>query len=513
MSRLRQQYPQNYVSSGNINTEFENVIRYLNAAELGNKTVGELLDIIFDEDGEFAGPIDMRLDPTSGLQFRVGNYIDDESGWQTITDISSIRGTPGSNVGTIEGPFFYNRQEFVATDLQTVFSYNIDEATDDILVYVNGVLQQSSGVYTADSVLNTVTFGAGLALGDKVTIYSVRVQQVTNYRRSDIESAAGQAVFPFVHTADETLLVFRNGLVQIPGGGNDYTSNDSSDTVTFTSTLTAGEIVTILTVQNTSLTNVGGLMLEDAYTDENGLILYTKLSIANDQIPQSKVSGLATQLSSKAKISVSSSAPVGPVSGDFWLDTSAVPNRLKFYDGTQWLLTSPESTLPSFTAIDANRFIRVNASGTALEYGNVDFSTLVPKTFIGAANGVAELDSTGKLPVSQLPQTFAAYTVNYYNSGSVTNATVFAHRPYRQKIRIDGIAYKLAAGTCSIQLSIDGVTVGSVYAVNTTLANTPLGTVIEVDATTVSRRIELVITGATGASGLEVALALTTVTI
>ena len=40
MVRLRQQYPQNYGSSGNINTEFENLTRYLNSAELGDNTVG-----------------------------------------------------------------------------------------------------------------------------------------------------------------------------------------------------------------------------------------------------------------------------------------------------------------------------------------------------------------------------------------------------------------------------------------------------------------------------------------
>ena len=49
MARIRQQYPQNYGASGNINTEFESVIRYLNAAEFGNNTVGELFGKIFDE--------------------------------------------------------------------------------------------------------------------------------------------------------------------------------------------------------------------------------------------------------------------------------------------------------------------------------------------------------------------------------------------------------------------------------------------------------------------------------
>ena len=59
MARIRQQFPQNYGSSGNIN-EFESLIRYLNSAELGNKTVGELLAKLFDADGNFDGLIELR---------------------------------------------------------------------------------------------------------------------------------------------------------------------------------------------------------------------------------------------------------------------------------------------------------------------------------------------------------------------------------------------------------------------------------------------------------------------
>jgi hypothetical protein len=513
MPRLRQQHIQNYSSSSNISTEFENIIRYLNAAELGNKTVGELLNILFDGDGEFAGPIEMRLDASEGLQYRVGTYANDDDGWISIVDISEIRGPAGSNIGTVEGPLFYNRKEYTATAGQTVFSYTFDSDTDDVIVYVNGVLQASSGVYTVNSVTNQVTFLSGLALDDKVSIYSIRTQQVTNYRRSDITSASGQAVFPFVHEPTERLLVYRNGILQREGGAYDYTTSPSSDTITFTTTLSAGELVTILTVENSAITNVGGLMLEDEYTDANGLIQYSKLAIADDQIPQAKVSGLAPALAAKAKITVASSTPASPATGDFWQDTSTTPNKLKFYDGTQWLLTSPDSTLPNFVASDSLKYVRVNASGTALEYGNIDFSNLVPKTYMGAANGVASLDSSGKLPTAQLPQTYSAQSLSYYNSGSVTNATVFVARIYRQKIRIDGIAYKLGAGTCTIQISVDGAPIGSTFAVNTTLAQTALGTVIEVDGTTVSRRIEITITSAASASGLEVALSLTTVTV
>ena len=62
MARIRQQYPQNYGSSGNINTEFESVIRYLNAAEIGDNTIGELLGKIFDNAGNWNGPVEFRKD-------------------------------------------------------------------------------------------------------------------------------------------------------------------------------------------------------------------------------------------------------------------------------------------------------------------------------------------------------------------------------------------------------------------------------------------------------------------
>ena len=72
MARLRQQNPQNYGSSSNINAEFENLTRYVNAGELGDKTIGELLAVLFNSSGEFAGPIELRNDSSAGLQYRIG---------------------------------------------------------------------------------------------------------------------------------------------------------------------------------------------------------------------------------------------------------------------------------------------------------------------------------------------------------------------------------------------------------------------------------------------------------
>jgi hypothetical protein len=506
MARIRQLNPQNYVASSNINAEFENLIRYLAASEYGNKTIGELIGTLFNDEGEFDGPIQMRLDSANGLQYRVGEYESDDEAWITIATLASLRGPSGSNVGTIEGPFFYNRQDYVATAGQTEFDYAMDLSTDDVLVFVNGLLQAKTGIYTLDDVNNLVTFSVGRSDGDKVTIWSVRASSVVNYRRSDLESAAGQAVFPFVHTPEERILVFRNGLLQREGGAYDYTASPDSDTVTFTSTLSAGDDVFIITVENQTVQNVGGLMLEDEFA-EDGLIPWSKLSVADDQIPQTKVNGLAVGLATKAKITVSASAPVGPAVTDLWVDTSSTPNQLKFYDGTQWIATNPASTLPAFLAANAGQYLRVNGTGTALEFGAIDFSTLVPKTYMGAANGVASLDSSGKLPTNQLPTQWAINTMAYYNSGAVANATVIVARIYGCKMRFTGWSYKLAAGSCTIQLAVDGSGVGSTQAVGTGAGQANFGSVIEVDATATGRLIQIVITGAAAATGLEIGLA------
>ena len=75
MARLRQQHPQNYVNSGNIHTDFENVIRYLNTAELGDKTLSELMATLFNEEGVFDGPVQMRSIPSWSIQ-RSRNWLD-----------------------------------------------------------------------------------------------------------------------------------------------------------------------------------------------------------------------------------------------------------------------------------------------------------------------------------------------------------------------------------------------------------------------------------------------------
>lgn len=518
MARIRQQYPQNYVSSSYIHTEFENIIRYINAAELGNRTLSELLSQLFDDEGNFRGPIEFRLDNSNGLQYRVGDYDDAEDGWLTITNISELRGPPGQNIGTIEGPLFYNRQDITVTGTPDNVTYSqVDNEAETIVVYRNGLMLAEDD-YDIDFSTGVVTFDYNLVNNDRITIYSIRTKVIGSYRRMDYVAVTTQATVAFASTPQDTLLVYRNGMLQRLGGAYDYTVDSNQDTITFFTPLDPGDLVTVVVADNTSVKNVGGIMLEDQYTDGNGNILYGRLVVNNDEIPQVKVNGLVPALNSRARIFVASTTPVGSASGDLWMDTATVPNTLKFYDGTNWLLTSPSNSLPTFTNANANQYIRVNGTGTALEYGTIDLSSVVPKTYMGAANGVASLDSSGKLPTNQLPDVYSVSSIPFYtqwqtSATTTANNTYFVAYVFKQILRIDGIALKLSAGTCDVRISVDGTPVGATYNATTTLQSNTIGSPIQVDGTSVGRRIEIAVTNQSAAGILEGCLSTATLSV
>ena len=174
---LDKQFPQNYGSSGNINVEFENLIRYLNSAELGNKTVGELLAKLFDADGNFDGPIELQKSTGGDIQYRVGEYTNTTDGWITLVAAADLRGPSGQDFGEIGAPIFFGRADFTATSGQTVFDY-AHASTDEILVYVDGVLQRSGSSFdyttnpTGGSVnAGAITFNSGVTLNSVVTAF------------------------------------------------------------------------------------------------------------------------------------------------------------------------------------------------------------------------------------------------------------------------------------------------------------------------------------------------------
>lgn len=509
MARLRQRNPQNYSSSGNINAEFESLVRYLNAAELGDKTIGELLAVLFDDDGEFVGPVEMRLDATDGLQYRVGEYDSDSAGWLNLADLADLRGEPGRDVGEIGAPILFGRTDFVATSLQTVFTYAHD-ATDELIVFVNGVLQIPgvSSDYTSSAAADTITFNTGLTVSDVVTAYRIRATAVTGFHREDFVTVATQAVFAFVHDDTTVLQVYKNGILQRSGGSYDYVSNAATDTVTFVTPVASGNTITIITVENTATTAVTGLMMEEDFCDPTtGKIIYSSLQIASGDIAQAKVSGLVTALAEAPKLTVGSSTPTGPATGDLWIDTSASPNVLKFWDGTDFLSTSPDSTLPAFTTDDAGKYVAVNGAGTALEYQDLDLSSRIAVTQKAAANGVASLDSDGRLPYAQLPEVLAADNMYLSRTGTTADGTYTVQRVFLRQVEVTGLSAVCASGTATIQLAINGVGVGSTYAVSSTATNNEFVTAQAADGSVATARVGFIITSASSLTDLEVTLA------
>jgi hypothetical protein len=517
MARLRQLYAGQYTSSGNIGAEFEALVRYLNSAEVGNKTLAELLQQLFDENGNFDGPIEFRYDATTGLQYRIGDYADPEAAWILLVDAEDLRGTPGLAVGTIGAPIFQSRADYIPTSGQTNFDY-AHALSDDILCYKNGLLLRPTFDYTTNATGGTggtgvVTLTAPALTSDRITIFKVRANDVTGYSRSDTLTATSQSVFPFIQPEGASLIVYRNGILQREGAGNDYIANPGSNTITFLTAVPSGTLVSILNIQNTAKTAVSGLMMEDQYTDlTTGLIRFDRLSIASNAIPAAKVAGLSTLITEAARISSGALAPSSPTVGRLWLDTTPSPAQLKVWDGLQWLRTSPQTAVPSFSASNALQFIRVNGTGTALEYGAPDVSGLIPLTQRGAANGVATLDSSARLPVSQLPQNISRRTLSLVRAGALANGTYSIQRIFREAITIDAISVRLNAGTCSVQLAINGVATGPTLSASTSAVEIRFGlsgntdTPIAVDATSTSRVIGVIVTSATGSTDLDIAV-------
>lgn len=516
MARLQQLHPSNYRSTGNIDDEFNSVIRYLVSGEKGDFTLGELMSVLFDSTGKLIAPLEMRLDTSSNLQYRVGTYTDTTSGWITIVAAADIRGAAGADLGTIEGPLFNGGTEFTATSGQTVFSY-AHETTDDLMVFVNGVLQVPTA-YTGNATANTVTMATGVTSGHKVYIIKLRANSVSNFRRTSSTASASQAVFPFTHTASEEIMVFRNGLFQTPGGTADYTSSSDQNTVTFTSALPANDEVTILTVENTATTKVSGLLTADDYLDSSGFIPYTKLAITAGQIPQDRVANLAALTANRGKTFVSSSAPTGTdaVAGNFWIDTSTSPDTPKFHDGVQWLNFASTTAIPTFTTTDALKSLHINSSGTALEFRTVDLSAYIPLTQKGVASGVAALDATGRLAASQIPSVMALDSMYFINSGTISAPTTFViKRIFGEIVRIDKISARTVSGTCDVTIQVNGVDVSGFAAINTSSSPVEqnLANSITVDAQTggASKTIGINVTSPSSAVGLEIVLAVTKV--
>lgn len=511
MARLRQQNAQSYGSGANINAEFEQLFRYLNNAELGNRTLGELLRVLFSEEGTFRGPVALRFDLANGLEYRVGEYQRPDEGWLPLVDAAALRGRPGVDLGLISEPVLSDRVDIVSGAGDTTFDYAMG-SDETYLVFLNGALQVEGSDYDVEPLggsnsSGAIVFLAGLALNDLVTIYRVRDASSAGYVRTDFELLADQQVFAFPHASGDGLQVYVNGILQREGAAADYVSSPQLGVVTMTVPIPAGSVVTMILADNSVIRRVSGLMLAEDFLDPaTGGILYARIDVPDDAIPQQKVDGLAPMLAARRPTYIGPTTPPTPQTGDFWLDTSQSPNQMKFWDGVQWLRTSPETSLPTFTPSQAGLYVRLNSTGTAFEYAALDLSGVIPLTQKGATGGVAGLDPTGRVPVAQLP-VFVGRESLHTRIVTPSNGHVPLKRVFRQRLRLNGIALSTNTGSCLVQVAVDGVGVGPTYTANSVGADEAIAVPVDVDASVTSREVGFIVSSNASANNLSVTLA------
>jgi hypothetical protein len=485
MAGIRQTAAFEYASSDKVQTEFENVIRYLQQAEVGGKTLGEVIDNLTDDDGNLNSNVQFQLDSSAGLQYRVG-----ETGeFITIAPLSELRGEAGQNVGDIGAPIFNGRQDYIiGTTLRasdgvaypsgtTVLEYNHD-ANDTIVVFRNGLLQVEGATndYVTSAANNTVTFSDDLTTTDNsgaaevVTVYKIRATAITSFQRVDAEVTTTQSIFPFVMEDSTEIQVYQNGLLLREGGANDYVRDNNADTVTLNTAATNGDIVSIITVENTANQVVAGLMLEQAFTNQQtGKILFDKLEIADGAIAEAKVANLTTSLAGKAGLSDvtagGTALSAGPVNTFYLEDVSGSP-RLRFkVSATQNVDINPAVDIPSPSSANSGKFIRVSAAGAYELSALTDvLSAYITTAQKDAANGVPSLDSNLLINIARIPtfDILQQYPLLIMDKQVATPTTseVRMKRISGARIKINKIYAVLDGGTLTLDLKVAGVSQG-----------------------------------------------------
>jgi len=547
MSRLRQLRPYEYGSSTAVHTEFENLVRYLQTAEVGGQSLAETIAKLTDDDGNLSSSVQLRNVADTGIQYRVGEYTDAEAGWTTVIAAADLRGPSGSTVGEVGAPIFNSRVDFQVvsnpsagddTELAagaTTLNYS-HVATDTLLVYRQGVLLRPTADYTTDAEGNsgsgTITLSGNqpaTVVGNTFSVYKIRATAITDFTRQDYENTftGDITLVPFTLTngnfTDSTqLVVYKNGiLLREP---EDYSRDVGNQRIqlVYDQRLAQNDILTVLTVENSETQTVSGFMMETTYTDgTNGLINFNKIAVADAEITQSKVQNLTTDLSARARFydtpATSTFSALGP--DFFYKRLVGGRTQVLFYDGSNEIQLNPDTSLPSSTTTDVGKFVKVDAAG-GYTLGSVDLSNYLDNDDKGASNGVAQLDAAGDIVFSQYAfsgtnSLLAGFTggpaVEHHTSGSVSNDTYRVQRFFGSNFKITGIELRCGAGSGNVQLLKNGANVGSAYAVDITsnsgVTTVDLGTsFIGMDARVASLLLSYEVTSATNLADLEVVI-------
>lgn len=453
MSRLQQLNPNGYRTVAAIDAEIANIVRYINSAEVGNLSLRELMETIFDEDGNVALGFSLRFTPGVGVEYGV-TTAKGETAWALLVSHENIRGEPGADVGTISAPVMANRVNVTATAGQTTIPYDFAEGSITAMVFVNGVLK-SQTEYASDIANNEIVMAQPLALNDKVTIFSVRNTPGGSYARADFTAGSGQTSFPYQSNDDDVVIVYKAGLLVYEG--SDYTRTPTA--INFSAPMTSGTRVTIVTIDNPSILRVAGIMSESVYT-QNGAIRFDKIAIPDGAIAQAKISGLITELFQRRKTHIGTTPPGS--TGDLWIDTSGSAPVYRAFINNSWVSLAGMS-LPGVSPGNALRYLRVNAQGDGYELAQIDTSGFIPSGQKGAANGVATLAASGRLAFNQWPEQISneITALNGALQGSIANGTYPVGFLPRGAHTLRKLIVKLASGSCNVEVFVNGISRGS----------------------------------------------------
>lgn len=150
-------------------------------------------------------------------------------------------------------------EEFTATQGQTVFNVTNGYVGDNVQVYVNGVLIDSSEYTATDSL--TVVFDIGLNLDDEVTItkwaLDANTALITYIQSDEFVASSGQVSFnTSVPYQSGHLFVYRNGILLEK---SEYSANGGT-LVTLNSGVPANDII-VLQYSGGAVTNTSTLWL------------------------------------------------------------------------------------------------------------------------------------------------------------------------------------------------------------------------------------------------------------
>ena len=521
MARLRQLFPFNYGNPSNTSSEFENLIRYLNSAEFGNKTLTELLEVLFNRNGELDAPVEMRLDPLDGFQYRLGSYERmcvpmPATAWRTIATPEELRGAPGVSCGSIVQPMFSTRVDVVNAAGQVFIELPIDD-TVNVLAYRNGLLMSEGPTadYTVEvgstATATGIRLTTPLTVNDRVSCFLALGDAGAQFRRQDTLVTIPGTTLSFVFSPNEKLMVYKNGVLLTEGGSADYLATVSTNTIVFHQPLVVNDRVTVMVVEDTTKSSLVGLMLANDYTNpQTGMILGRLVEFQDKAIPQVKVDGLPEAIALMPSFTESLTEPAPPTT--FWLRPIAsiggmMSSELMFWDGIRYLSTTGSFGVPPFVQADALRFLQVDPTGSFLRWSAPDLSAYLLRTQIGAANGVAALDSNGRIPLSQMPSPGARYCqFIQFVKPVVANDVFVVHREYLNKSQVIGVTARLGAGTGSIQMKVQGIPVWGVVALTVSQQDFNLPTPVLLDGMNTSVRVEFQFTAAANAADPEFGL-------